>query len=110
LVVVGFLGGYTTFSTYAFESVTLWQRGEWGLSIVNLAGSVVAGCAAVILGAALAAGVVQPFWNRVSKTSQSGASAPAAGVDVDRRIVGLAHSGPLDPHRATESNRDESEC
>ena len=40
VILVGFLGGYTTFSTYAFESVTLWQRGEWGFSLTNMAGSV----------------------------------------------------------------------
>ena len=53
LILVGFLGGYTTFSTFAFESVTLWQRGEWVFSLANMAGSVLAGCAAVVLGAAL---------------------------------------------------------
>ena len=29
LVVVGFLGGYTTFSAYAFEALTLIERGAW---------------------------------------------------------------------------------
>src|SRR4051794_34566966 len=43
LVLTGFLGGYTTFSTFAFESVTLWEHGERGLSLINLAGSVAAG-------------------------------------------------------------------
>ena len=33
LVVVGFLGGYTTFSSFSFESLALWERGEWGLCI-----------------------------------------------------------------------------
>lgn len=28
VVVVGFLGGYTTFSSYSFESLALWERGE----------------------------------------------------------------------------------
>ena len=55
LILVGFLGGYTTFSTFAFESVTLWQRGEWVFSLANMAGSVLAGCAAVVLGAAAGA-------------------------------------------------------
>ena len=32
LVVVGFLGGYTTFSSFSFEALALWERGELGLS------------------------------------------------------------------------------
>jgi CrcB protein len=54
LVIVGFLGGYTTFSSYSFEALTLWQRGETGLSLGYLVGSVVAGFAAVTLGVGLA--------------------------------------------------------
>jgi CrcB protein len=71
LVMVGFLGGYTTFSTFAFESVTLWERGERILSLVYMSGSVLAGCAAVILGAALALGVVQPTWSWLIGMGQS---------------------------------------
>jgi CrcB protein len=29
LLVVGFLGGYTTFSSYAFETLALVREGEW---------------------------------------------------------------------------------
>ena len=29
-LVAGFLGGYTTFSSYSFEAVTLLTMGEWG--------------------------------------------------------------------------------
>ncbi len=50
LVLTGFLGGYTTFSSFAYESVTLWERGEKGLAVANMAGSVAAGFAAVALG------------------------------------------------------------
>jgi CrcB protein len=63
LTLVGFLGGYTTFLTFAFESVTLWQRGERFLATIYMLGSVLAGCAAVLVGAALALGVVQPTWS-----------------------------------------------
>jgi CrcB protein len=70
MVLVGFLGGYTTFSTYAFETVTLWQRGESVFSLTYVAGSVLAGCAAVILGAALAQGVVQPTWSWLMRMGQ----------------------------------------
>jgi CrcB protein len=54
LVVVGFLGGYTTFSTFSFESLTLWERGEAGLSLANMVGSVAAGFVAAALGLGLA--------------------------------------------------------
>ncbi|MGO9596640.1 MAG: fluoride efflux transporter CrcB [Isosphaeraceae bacterium] len=70
LILVGFLGGYTTFSTFAFESVTLWQRGESIFSLTYMAGSVLAGCAAVVLGAALAQGIIQPTWSWLLRMGQ----------------------------------------
>jgi fluoride exporter len=54
MVLVGFLGGYTTFSTFSFEALTLWERGEGVRAVVYTLGSVVAGLAAVALGAMLA--------------------------------------------------------
>jgi CrcB protein len=54
LVVVGFLGGYTTFSTFSFDSLALWERGEIGLALTNMVASVVVGFLAVGLGAGLA--------------------------------------------------------
>lgn len=54
LVVTGFLGGYTTYSTFAFESLTLWERGEKGASLGYMVSTVVAGFLAVALGVALA--------------------------------------------------------
>ncbi len=53
LAITGFLGGYTTFSTFAQESVTLWDRHEFGFSLAYMLGSVAAGFVAVVLGAAL---------------------------------------------------------
>jgi CrcB protein len=60
LVLTGFLGGYTTFSSYTYESAALWERGEVGLALANLFGSVVVGFAAVVLGIVLARGLVIP--------------------------------------------------
>jgi len=57
-VVTGFLGGYTTFSSFTFESLKLWEDGQIGLWITNRAGGVVAGLAAVVLGVALARTVI----------------------------------------------------
>lgn len=50
---VGFVGTYTTFSTWVLESTQLAQTGSWMIAILNLAGSVVAGSLAVLAGAAL---------------------------------------------------------
>ena len=49
----GLLGGYTTFSTWMFESQRLGEDGELRLGVVNLAGSLVLGVIAVWVGRAL---------------------------------------------------------
>src|ERR1700754_226867 len=33
LVIIGFLGGYTTFSTYTLEAVALLEQGAWGRAL-----------------------------------------------------------------------------
>ena len=53
-LVVGFLGAFTTFSTYSADTLALWEDGRVALAAANAAGSVVAGLVAVALG--LAAG------------------------------------------------------
>jgi CrcB protein len=60
LVIAGFLGGYTTFSTFAHESHTLWERGELRLALAYMAGSVLAGFVGVVVGVALARGLTPP--------------------------------------------------
>ena len=50
---VGFVGGYTTFSTFEYESVRLFQDGEMLLGALYLMGSVVTGGVAAIAGIAL---------------------------------------------------------
>ncbi|HZQ66152.1 MAG TPA: fluoride efflux transporter CrcB [Gaiellaceae bacterium] len=52
-LVVGFLGAYTTFSTFGAETYELTEMGRWGLAIANVALSAAAGVAAVALGQAL---------------------------------------------------------
>jgi CrcB protein len=50
LVGVGLLGGFTTFSAFSSELVTMLHRGQAGLAVGYLAASVIAGMAAVIIG------------------------------------------------------------
>jgi len=50
---VGVLGGFTTFSTFALDTLYLWERGEASLAAVSLFASVVAGLGAGILGLVL---------------------------------------------------------
>lgn len=52
-VAVGFLGAYTTFSTFGYETVKLMEGGGFGLALVNCLASVTAGLVAVWLGIAL---------------------------------------------------------
>ena len=53
-VCIGFLGSYTTFSTFEYESHQLIDDGEWMRALANLAGSLLAGLVAVHLGILLA--------------------------------------------------------
>lgn len=50
LLATGVLGGYTTFSTWMFESQRLAEGGESGTSLANLAISLGGGLAAVEIG------------------------------------------------------------
>ena len=43
LLTVGFFGAFTTFSTFAYETVLLVQRGEWERAAAYLLGSVLLG-------------------------------------------------------------------
>ena len=47
---VGFLGAYTTFSTFAFETVRLGEDGATALALANVAASLAAGLLAVYAG------------------------------------------------------------
>lgn len=53
LVLTGFLGGFTTYSSFAFESLQLWERGALGLGLLYMVGTLVAGFVAVALGVEL---------------------------------------------------------
>ena len=53
-LLTGVLGGYTTFSSFSFESYTLLRDGELLRGIANAAGSVLLGLAAVFVGVRIA--------------------------------------------------------
>ncbi len=55
LLTVGFLGGFTTFSSFSMETLTLIRSGSVVLAIANIAANVMLGLIAAILGLYLAA-------------------------------------------------------
>ena len=61
-VMIGILGGYTTFSSFSLQTLNLVQDGEWWLAGANIALSVVACLVAVWLGFVLAASINSLKW------------------------------------------------
>lgn len=59
-VTIGLLGGFTTFSTYTYETVALLRDGAWFRGALYSFGSLGVGIAAVAIGLAVAAFVLQP--------------------------------------------------
>lgn len=54
LLTVGFLGSYTTFSSYAVESASLFRDSGVWTGVVNMAGNNLIGLVCAVLGAVLA--------------------------------------------------------
>jgi CrcB protein len=55
-VLVGFLGGFTTFSAFGLETFLMVKRGAFGVALTYLLASLVLGVLAVWAGYTLAAG------------------------------------------------------
>jgi CrcB protein len=54
LVVTGFLGAYTTFSTYEFDTLTMWRRGNLLATMFYWVGSIIFGVICVSIGVVMA--------------------------------------------------------
>lgn len=59
LVTIGFMGSFTTFSTFSYETFELLRDGEWTRAGGYLAGSIVLGLIAVFVGTMLADGLLR---------------------------------------------------
>lgn len=58
LLMTGVLGGFTTFSAFSLDAVTLYQRGDMMLAAIYVFASVAVGLVALIAGMAVARGVL----------------------------------------------------
>jgi CrcB protein len=59
LLLVGFLGGFTTFSAFANETVAVWRSGAGAVALANVTLSVVSCLTAVLVGRGLIAVIVK---------------------------------------------------
>ena len=51
-LITGFLGGFTTFSAFSLDALTLWERSEYSAASLYVVGSVILSLVAVVAGLA----------------------------------------------------------
>lgn len=57
LLLTGILGGFTTFSAFSLDALTLWERGQHGGALIYIIGSVLLSLFAVMAGMAIGRGL-----------------------------------------------------
>ncbi|MCB2128649.1 MAG: fluoride efflux transporter CrcB [Rhodobacteraceae bacterium] len=57
-LMTGILGGFTTFSAFSLDALTLWERGQTTLGAAYVLGSVVLSLGAIVAGMAVARAVL----------------------------------------------------
>ena len=50
MALTGFMGAFTTFSTFSFETVQLIKDAEWILAVVNVTGQIILGLVGMVMG------------------------------------------------------------
>ncbi|SPH16527.1 Putative fluoride ion transporter CrcB [Defluviimonas aquaemixtae] len=56
-LMTGVLGGFTTFSAFSLDALTLWERGQTAVASAYVLGSVIVSLAAIVAGMAAARGL-----------------------------------------------------
>ncbi len=49
----GILGGFTTFSTFSLDAISLWEQGQWGAAVAYVASSLVLSLGGLVAGLAI---------------------------------------------------------
>jgi CrcB protein len=57
LLMTGLLGGFTTYSAFSLDAITLYERGQFGLAALYIFGTLVLALGGVALGLSVARGV-----------------------------------------------------
>ena len=57
---IGFCGGYTTFSTFSYETVAMLEDGQWGRALLYVGLSLALSVAATLFGLYAARGLISP--------------------------------------------------
>ncbi len=53
-LMTGILGGFTTFSAFSLDTLTLWERGQHGLAVAYVGASVILSLTAIVAGLSVA--------------------------------------------------------